>query len=244
MKPNTKIILGILTGIILLAAIPIYDQFIKDKIDSVEVVVVKAGTHINAKEPITRDKLKIERRRKQDLVGGVVFAEDMKTIIGYDAANLLVGNAMVSKKMVDFDNLIPDESEGEAIRPIVSDMIFAMPGSLRRKDQIDIYTISSSFVEEQGAKQEGKVVTSEEVDEKVKKEALKEPLLKDVRVVYVKDASNKEVVSAKGGTVKKGERLNATANISDLEVILNEENFQKLMRAVIDEDKLLYITYN
>ncbi|WP_078557287.1 hypothetical protein [Bacillus alkalicellulosilyticus] len=241
MKPRTKIFLGVFTSLLVITFIPIYDFFIKNKIDSVEVVVVKAGSEILPTEAITESNLSIERRRRQDLISEVVLASDIRDILGYDAAQLLVSNSMISRKMVDFDNLVPDESEGESIRPIISDMIYAMPGSLRRKDHIDIYTISSARLEEQN-KSENKASSIKEED--VKLGVLGQPILTSVRVVYVKDSGNKEVTSADEVRTSEDERLNATGNISDLELILNEEDFQRLMDAVIGNEMKLYITYN
>ncbi|MDA6130889.1 hypothetical protein OSK38_26385, partial [Escherichia coli] len=108
--------------------------------------------------------------------------------------------------MIDFEQLIPDETEGEAIRPITKEMIYAQPGSLRRKDSIDIYLVNQDGTTNlitNGAPE----VTSETKEETDSKEAESKekveintsvntkPFLKDVRVVYVKDSGNKEVVS-------------------------------------------------
>lgn len=247
MKQGLKIAFGILLAVIVMAFTPIYDIYIKDRIDSVDVVVVKAGNEIEATEPITADKLQVESRRKQDLVEGTILAGDIKQVIGYDAGQLLVGNAIISKDMVDYDKLVPNEKEGEAIRPIVSDMIFAMPGSVRRKDTIDIYLVSNSLIG-QYAKEESAASSSSSDKQKeavANGATLKKPLLTDVKVVYAKDSSNKEVVTDTETKPKEeNERLNATGNISDLEVILNQEDFDKLMSAVIEQKNKLYITYN
>ncbi|MGQ4669190.1 hypothetical protein ACUIJN_25940, partial [Metabacillus halosaccharovorans] len=236
MKPKTKVTLGILTFVTAAAFTPVYDLFIKDKIDSVEVVVVKPGKDIQKNEQLLESMFVIERRDKKDIVKDVIYPEDLPTIIGYDSSQLMVGNSIVSKKMIDYDNLIPDSAEGEAIRPLMSDMIFAQPGSLRRKDTIDIYLVDNALIE-----QDAEDITDGVRAETVKN-LLKEPVLKDVKVVYVKDSSNREVTNDIGEektTTKTSERLNATGTISDLEVILNEEDFQKLMKEVIENDKKL-----
>ena len=91
--------------------------------------------------------IKVHIKEKGPFKGPLtLLIEDEKQVIGYDAGQLLVGNAIISKDMVDYDKLVPNEKEGEAIRPIVSDMIFAMPGSVRRKDTIDIYLVSNSLI--------------------------------------------------------------------------------------------------
>ncbi|PMC36256.1 hypothetical protein CJ195_15700 [Bacillus sp. UMB0899] len=242
MKPKTKVTLGVLTFVTAAAFTPIYDIFIKDKIDSVEVVVVKPGADIEKSERLTENMFLIERRDKKDLIDEVLYPDDLPSIIGYDASQIIVSNSIVSKKMIDFDNLVPDASEGEAIRPIMSEMIYAQPGSLRRKDRIDIYLVDEAFVKESNnTNVDG--VREPEADASI----LKKPLLENVTVVYAKDSSNREVTNEVGeGTAKssESERLNATGTISDLEVILNEEDFQKLMKEIIENKNKLYITYN
>ncbi|MFC0273779.1 hypothetical protein ACFFIX_20540 [Metabacillus herbersteinensis] len=252
MKPRTKITLGILTALTVMLFIPIYDLFIKDKIDSIEVVVVKPGKTIEKNEEITEAKLAVERRQKQSLIGDVIYAKEISEILGREASQVMVSNSMVSKKMIDYDLIVPNESEGEAIRPIVSDMIFAKPGSLRRKDTIDIYLISKdligNYTDTQATDSPSSAAPNEVSSKqkpKVSPSMLKEPLLKNVKVVYAKDSSNREVTNDSEEDAKnKNERLNATGNISDLEIILNEEDFQRLMNEVIQNENKMYITYN
>ncbi|MFC0476042.1 hypothetical protein ACFFHF_12420 [Robertmurraya beringensis] len=262
MKPAVKIGSGIFLSLATIGLIFTYDFYIKERIDSEEVVVVKPGEEIKKSERITKDKLIIERRAKDTLLKDVVFADDLKDIIGRDAKQDLIGNSMVSTKMIDYDLMVPDAAEGEAIRPITGDMIYAQPGSLRRKDIIDIYLVNpdgtASFMQsgpsvvtsETPATEEGTETSTEPSTETANhststegKQMLDtEPFLKNVRVAYVKDSGNKEVVAAEGG-VKDDSRLNATSQISDIELILNEEDFTRLMTEVLSKGARLYITY-
>ncbi|MFJ6414447.1 SAF domain-containing protein [Terribacillus saccharophilus] len=251
---NKKIFLALGTAVLLLACLPTYELFFKDKMDSVEVLVVNAEEGIKAKDQLTEDNVIVERRRKQDLVAGTALANDFKEVIGKEAGKNLVNNSIVSKEDIDFEDLVPDRSKGEAIRPIVNDMIFAQPGSLRRKDSIDIYAISDTDIEtntenetqeannNSGDAEEKTIVSSTNPEQEVAATKLKAPILQDVKVVYVKDSSNQEVTNE---IEEKGteERLNATGNISDLEVILDEADFDLLMNTVLSGKKL-YITYN
>ena len=274
MKPWVKILLGILTSVLTISFILVYEFFIRERIDSEEVVVVKAGETIFKNETITEDKIAIERRPKETLIDGVIKAKDVNKIIGYDASQDIVGNSMISRTMIDYDDLIPDESKGEAIRPIPNEWIYAQPGSLRRKDLVDFYLVypdgSTNFNNENGpshvSSTDEDVYTEEdpsddedmvytydseneqdgEKNEKISEENLKmntKPFLKDVRVVYVKDAGNQEVVSTSGDGKNTNERLNASSEPNNLEVILNEEDFIKLMEEVLGKNARIYITY-
>lgn len=262
MKPAVKIGSGIFLSLATIGLIFTYDFYIKERIDSEEVVVVEPGQEIKKSERITEDKLIIERRAKDSLIKDVIYANEMKDIVGRDAKQDLIGNSMVSDQMIDYDLMVPDAAEGEAIRPITGDMIYAQPGSLRRKDIIDIYLVNpdgtASFMQNGPSVVSSESKTTEETTEtstETSTETAKdtstseqkqildtEPFLKNVRVAYVKDSGNKEVVAAEEGA-KDDSRLNATSQISDIELILNEEDFTKLMTEVLSKGAKLYITY-
>ncbi|MCA1064446.1 flagella basal body P-ring formation protein FlgA (plasmid) [Rossellomorea sp. AcN35-11] len=237
MKPGLKIAIGIFMALVSMSFVVVYDVYVKDKIDSVEVVTVKAGQVIEKNEVIELSKISVQRREKSGLIDGVFTADRIKEIIGVEASQTMVGNSMISEKMLDRDALIPNEEEGEAIRPIIAEWIYAAPGSLRRKDTIDVYLIKN-----EDNKTQANVVASKE-EEISKLKDVKGPVLKDVQVIYAKDPSNKEVI---GGEGARGDdkRLDASAQIADIEVILNEDDFTALADYVIKEGYKLYITYN
>lgn len=248
MKPSIKIALGVFTALSVMAFIVGWEFFFKERIDSAEVAVVKAGQTIQEKEQILPEYITIERRAKKDLIDGIIYAEDANQIIGKDAAQTIVGNSMISTQMIDFDGLVPNASENEAIRPVINDWIYAIPGSVRRKDRIDIYALDKQVIQslsedKQKINEEGNVVVVRDNEEESKNEdsvSYLEPLLSNVPVIYAKDGSNKEVISQNG----QADRLNGSADISELELLLDEVDFKTLTDAVIKEGKRLYITYN
>lgn len=238
-KPSVKITLGLMTALCTIAFIFVYDMFLRDRIDSVEVVVVKATEEIQKSEKITADKITTERRPKETLISNVVLAKDFNSIIGIDSSQLIAGNSMISGNMLDVEEIVPNKEEGEAIRPITKDMIYAQPGSLRRKDTVDIYLVNKDG--STNMTEDGPSNKSSKNSEAASTSAT--PYLQDVKVVYVKDSGNKEVVSATTEETTEDQRLNATSTISDLEVILNDDDFKKLMDQVLGKGAKLYITY-
>ncbi|MEF3086624.1 hypothetical protein [Bacillus altitudinis] len=222
-----------------------YDYF-KEKFNNTEVVIVK-GEGIEKNEKLTKEMLAIEKRPKEDLVKNFIPADKLHTILDKEAAQNILENSVVSMDMLDNDHLIPDYTKGEAIRPIMQDMIYAKPGSLRRKDTIDIYIVDKQKLEDLNPN--SFTSSKKEKASSEKTESFTEPLLKDVKVVYVKDSSNKEVTDSvesddqKNQKNKEKGRLNATSSISDLEVILNETDFDLLMNEVVSKGNKLYITY-
>ncbi|MDQ0255490.1 hypothetical protein J2S74_002872 [Evansella vedderi] len=243
MKPYLKITLGILMAAVVIGFIVFWDLYLKDGITSEEVVIVRPHVQIEAKEAIQREHLMIESRHRSSLVDGAVLADQIDEIVGYDAAVLLVGNSILSTSHIDFDDIVPNPEEGEAIRPIPDEWVYAKPGSLRRKDRIDIYVIQAidthniNFQEEMAR-------ASREIadDEHQRSDDVKlqiEPILTNIPVIYAKDSSNREVV----GQTRGDSRLDASGRISDLEVNLNREEFKILMDH-INKGYKLYITYN
>ena len=265
MNPYLKITLGILLSVLVIGFIVVWDLYLKDNIMSEEVVIVKPDVQLEAKDTIQREHLAIEKRRINSLVEGTVTAEQIDEVVGHDSAVPLVGNAILSTKYIDFDDVVPDAEKGEAIRPIPEDWIYAKPGSLRRKDRIDIYAIESEEIRDFQANMERlHQEPSDESDDESKEEDTVsssshqsklpledrihldiEPILTNVPVVYAKDASNREVVgeTAKGESEEQDSRLDASGRISDLEVNLNSEDFKTLM-GYINDGYQLYITYN
>jgi hypothetical protein len=242
MKPWMKMVIGLLVALSVIGFLIVWEMFIKERIDTVQVVVV--AKEIPKQEVISREHLSIENRKKSTLLSGAILAEDKNKILGEIAAHALVKNAMISKKDIDWERLTPDESKGEAIRPIPDEWIYAKPGSLRRKDKIDIYLwkppvkVALNEGEQEVREPEKEISIDFDI---LKGEA---PVLQDVPVIYAKDNSNKEVVNEKGEKETEEEkRLNATGTIAALEVNLDEDEFKSLMEAT-KQGYLLYITYN
>lgn len=139
MKPKLKITLSILLSLSVIVFIVLWDTVIKDRIDSVEVVVVKPGVIIEKNEPISEDKIMIEKRNRNSIVEGVVYKENLPKIIGMEANTRLLGNSLLSERYIDFDSMTPDTALGESIRPIPNQWIYASPSTIRRKDHVNFY---------------------------------------------------------------------------------------------------------
>lgn len=139
MKPWMKITSGILLSALVIAFIILWDTVIKERIDSVDVVIVRPGVVIEQNEVITDDKLMVEKRNKATLVEGTVYAPTINDVIGYEAKQKLYGNTILSERDVEFTRFAPKAEKGESIRPIPNEWIYAAPSTIRRKDYIDFY---------------------------------------------------------------------------------------------------------
>lgn len=238
---NWKVVSSIGMFVLTIAGIVFYDQVYKEKVLSTEVVVAKE--RINKHTEFSRSNLVIERRNKSELVKGYVKPSEISKLYGKDANAVILENQVVSDEYVDFENLTPDPSKNEAIRPIPSDWIYAMPGSLRRKDIITIYPVKPKDEKVSTSIKtidEDKALTENDADNSTPEEVADrfKPILKNIPVNYVKTSSNQEVMNEKGSN----ERLNASGTASDIEVNINEDQLKKLVK-FIDAGYKLYISY-
>jgi hypothetical protein len=151
MKPWVKIASGISLSAGIIGFIVAWDTVIKENIDSEEVVIVKPGMEIGPHEPITEDKIMVEKRDRSTLVEGAVRSSELSEIIGYETKSTLIGNEIITKREIDFERLVPDPQKGEAVRPIPNEWIYAKPSTLRRKDLIDIYLFPSEKLKDGSA---------------------------------------------------------------------------------------------
>lgn len=241
---NWKVVSSISVAVLAITGIVSYDLVIKEKAFSTEVVVAKE--RIGKHTEFSRKNLVIERRSKDDLVKGYIKAKDIDTLYGLDSNSVIPENQMLSKEFVEYENLTPDPSKDEMIRPLPADWIYAMPGSLRRKDMITIYPVKDKDQQETQQQQgirtvdDEQALSKEDADNATPAEVASRfaPILKNVTVSYVKTSSNKEVMNEDGST----ERLNGSGTATDIEVNISEEQLKKIVQ-YIDQGYKLYISY-
>ncbi|MBU8732500.1 SAF domain-containing protein [Cytobacillus oceanisediminis] len=220
-----------------------FEYYLKDNIDTVDVVVAKENIPFKGK--ISDGDIEIKKVRRDNAISGGYNSSDTKLIVDKYAAIDIKKGTQIYPSLIDSYDLIPNEKEGEFIAPIPDSWLFAVPGSLRKSFVADFYVIPDkeqamlrAIVQEStqhSEKEEGKPVKT---DKTIDNELLsnKEPVLKDVRVASVKDRSNKEV---KENTEVKDA---ATGVISNLEIIANGETLTKL-RDYTEQGYKIYVVY-
>jgi hypothetical protein len=258
MKPWLKITIGLSLFIFTIIFIIVWDTMIKDRLDTTSVVVVRPGVTIEKNEIISESKLIIEKRNRSTLIEGTVFAEEMSSIIGYEAKQQLFGNTIFSERYVDFELLEPEPKKGEAIRPIPSSWIYARPSTLRRKDYIDFYLFKPEGMMTANPKQYYEGLSPEqrlvldEVDRQLKLENEKyqderEGIAEEKGIDVIKDDSNIlketaellgeiELATEKVDATIKGEKITGT----DQEIIRN-----RIMKSLnlSNEEWLQFVEY-
>lgn len=212
MKPVTKLILAAITMILVIGFVVVWDLYIKENIESQEVVVLSPSSTLHEYDKIRRSDLIVENRNRATLVEGYVKPEELNSLIGKEANQTIVGNQIISKRYVDFETFEPNPNNGESIRPVPNQWIYAMPATLRRKDQIDIYLVKreSEKVNEQNQEEQqtnqnelvGLSPEQEIANQKVEDNNIQED------ITYLEERS--EIAEDKGEEIKKSAVLSET----------------------------------
>jgi len=266
-KKTVMSIIGPLIFLVLSASLLfIYEFYMKDKINTVPVLV--ASKDIGFKDKFTVDNLKVEYIRREHAIDNGIQVKDVKNavdVLNYYAAIDIKRGTQIYTELVDHYNLIPDESKGEFVAPVPKEWIFSLPGSIRKSYVADFYLIApnneteillerikdqlnedkkenTSETENENTEGDNVRTHSEKEEEEFIKEQLNEgnkPLLTNVRLFAAKDNSNKEVVNVENNkTLSK----DASGVINSIEIIATEEQLN-LLKEYMSKGYKLYITY-
>lgn len=200
-------------------------------------------------ETVTADKLAIVELEKDLITESTIT--DPNEIIGKSAKHFIPQSTTLHVNYFDKQELVL--GEGEYISQIPVDWTISIPDTLRRGDEIIVYaatyeneilnnmqsnkstsTSSSEDKEEQPSVVEEVGGAVEKVEEP--KGELKE--LFTTNVAYVKDGSNKEVV-----TTSQLDRMDGSASISNVEIITTTNEF-KMLEEQIKKGAKLIIMYS
>jgi len=230
--------------------------YLVNKVNTVPVIVAKQN--IEFKGVINQNTVAVKDVNKKDVVKGAYNAQDLKTLLGKNAAIDIKKGAQIYPEMVDSYNLIPNEKKGEFIAPIPKDWLFAVPGSLRRTYIADFYVIpdksqqmirnmvqssqnnnnsqkqDSSSTKKDSTNNTQPITGTQTTDSVVK--GITTPVLSNVRVSSVKDSSNQEVTTDK----KKGGI--STGTITSIEIITTQDKLDKLKK-FMNQGYKIYVVY-
>ena len=140
-----KRVLGFLGPIVLLLLgvtfLVVWELYLKENINRETVVVAKDT--IEFKDKITADDLELKNVNIDNVVSGGYKESDIDSIVnGYASIEIKKGTQLYPE-LVDYYDIIPDESKGEFIAPLPDAWLFAVPGSLRRTYVADIYAVGT-----------------------------------------------------------------------------------------------------
>ena len=200
--------------LVVIAGIYFWETYGREQLLYINVYV--ASQDLYPGTPLTADKLSRVKIEQERLVKGSFSDErSLSAILGYEAKHFIPANSQITNDSFDIPEVVL--SENEYICSIPTDWLKAFPQSMRRKDKIAMFAVTSA--------------KDERLDSDINVEAVKE-LIKDKKplffstVVYVKDGSNREVVDI----FESGERMDASSKINSIELVMNPEDFEVMNR--------------
>lgn len=122
-----------------------------------------------------------------------------------------------------FINLKDDLDKGKFVFAVPTEWIYSMPQSTRRDDNVSFYSLAIP--------QDNEVSAS-----LIKPQIINNTPVITTKVAYAKDASNHEVIDI------KGERVDGSSNITSLEILVDRDQYKKLLKEV-SIGNIFVITY-
>lgn len=136
------------------------------------------------------------------------------------------------KDFFDKAEIAPDNNQ--MITPVPDQWIYSLPGSLRRKDIVSLYEYpAGNQLSSHGYNEYPLVVKRLPQTASI---LSGEPILKNIVVAFAKDSANQEVKPSD----EKRQRIDATGNISKLELILTAEQFKLLETKALNGYKFIF----
>lgn len=199
--------LGIILIIVALLGIYYWENFGREQFLYAEVLAFNESVDKNTviTEELLNKNIKLLKIDQANIVDDPVT--NIKELIGLETKHFIPKNAQLSKKYFDAAEIVLDEEQ--YIFAIPKDFLIGYPSTLRRKDTVYFYKVKKSN-------------TVDGIDyENLIKTKVADFVL-STTVAYVKDSSNKEVVSI------DNDRLDASAKIEEIEIIVTKEIVKKL----------------
>ena len=215
-------IIGVMIFLLGIGGILFYDRYYVPVIMSENVVKIKVDQEIQflpRNYTLKEDDLFIDKLPSEHLPKGYLTSIDQA--VGKVLNVNLTNGTILTDTMIDLDDLTP--AAGEGIFSIPSDAIFAVNGTLRRRDRVNVYLITDP--------------RSRSRTENVEQES-STTFLNNVQVAYVRAANNNDVRDTEEGNIN--DRITSTAQVAHIEVILTEQQGIELKK-MIEQGYLLWI---
>lgn len=212
---NSIVSISLILGAI--GAVILWEAYLDDLINTKEVVV--ATTTLEKNAVIGKADVKLARI-PLDQVPENAITDPNKTI-GKETAFIIRKGQQIVTDTIDFEGIVPNSDQ--VIVPIPKEWLVTVPGSLRRKDKVNIYE-----------------VPNKELAHKITADFTglagnNKPTISNVTVAYAKDPSNQEVKPAEQSKL----RIDATGTISDLELVLTDEQLNSLKLKALEGYKFI-----
>lgn len=183
---------------------------------------IEEGTIIEPEKHFTIAKVDTDL-----IIEGSLEVADLQGLYGMAAKQFIPKNAQISDQYFAEENLVV--TGDKAVFKIPNNWIYAVPSSMRRGDDIDIYEIDSNIEKNlyvNVSKSEDEINTySGKLFIRLSSD---NPVL-STTVLYVKDPSNREIVDA-----DERKRFDGTSQIGSVEIACTKKEMKALEKKVAD----------
>ncbi|WP_152908966.1 SAF domain-containing protein [Thermincola ferriacetica] len=238
MKRTLARIMSVLLILAAVGAAAAWELYFDDRVNTVPVLV--AARHIPKGSDLNPQDVSQVRARLETVPSGAVW--DLRALAGKAAA------VNIPKGMILADSLLDDAAivlkPGQIYAPVPGQWIFAVPGSLRQKDIVSIYTVPAKAAETRsipGLTGENRYsgIANTDLETGVMQYVYGGPVLQGVAVAHVKDSANREVKPVD----QSRQRDDATGTIAQVELVLTNDQYRVLQRKALEGNKFIF-TYN
>lgn len=201
-----------------------YDLYFKPYVLSQTVVKIRAadGSFLPKNYELKPGDLYLDLVQTKDVPSGVI-TEISQVERKITNVNLMDGS-ILTESLVDVSDLEPQKDEG--IFPIPKEAIYAINGSLRSRDKVDIYLV------------EDESQNSSAPDESLPAESARKVFLTGVTVNYVRTEDNNDVLDSEHGNTNN--RFTSTGKVAAPELKLKKSDGE-LLGEYLEQGKKLWI---
>lgn len=225
MKKNLARILALIAVIVAIGLAIFWSMYLDEKVNTIKVY--RTNTELPKAAPIDPNKLSLINLKVENVPDGAI--NNLEELQGKETVITMPRGTVLTKALFDDANLVLDKDQFYC--PIQDGWIYALPGSLRRKDLVDIYIVPKAIENSSNNAINNIASTVSNVVYNT------EPILTNITVGYAKDSSNQEVKPSND----KEQRLDATGNASLLELVLNREQFNLLKEQALNGNKFIFV---
>lgn len=198
MKLKWQVVIALTVFIVGSSGLFLYDRWIVPNVFSEKVVRVKSPKEGLPSNYVLQEKdVYLDGIEKSALPKDVIT--DVSAVIGKRTSITLTDGTVLTKPLIDVDDLQPGPDEG--IFPIPKDAIYAINGSLRARDKVSIFLVA---VKDQN--------TENDIP------SLQDAFIESCKVAFVRTEENNDVKDTEDGNSNR--RVTSTGKVAYPEVLL------------------------
>lgn len=214
MRSKFKFIIAIIIIVTGFGGLLAYDFYLTPYVFSSSVIKVSVEQDVLPKNYVlTADDVYVDQVATGDIPKEAL--RQAEQVVGLRLNVDVTDGQILTRYMLDMAN--EDPGDGEGILPVPRQAIYAINGSLRNRDKIDIYLFSEQQISEV------EVLESD-------RDHPSSPLFENVHVVHVRTDDNNDVRDSEFGDINK--RMTSTGRVTSIEVKMPKEHIAEVKQRI------------